>query len=138
MKTLFLAVLIACAAALTGAEHGAPDISHADLLAAIKAKSAVVIDVNGTDSYMEGHIPGALDWQVVKGDFAKHLPADKAALVVAYCGNEKCGAYKKAAEAAMALGYTNVKHYSKGIAGYKSSGAPLETAAAKTDKPASM
>lgn len=139
MKTLFLAVLIACAAALTGAEHGAPDISHDDLLAAIKAKSAVVIDVNGTDSYKEGHIPGALDWQAVKGDLAKHLPADKSALIVAYCGNEQCGSYKKAAEAATKLGYTNVKHYSKGLAGYKASGAELETAAKKADaKPASM
>ena len=138
MKTLFLALILACAATLTGADMAIPDISHDDLMAAVKEKKAIIIDVNGSDSYKAGHIPGAHDWQVVKGDLAKHLPADKATLIVAYCGNEKCGAYKKAAEAAMALGYTNVKHYSKGIAGYKSSGAPLETAAAKTDKPASM
>ncbi len=133
MKTLFLVALLACAAALTGADHGVPDISHADLLTAVKAKSAVVIDVNGSDSYKEGHIPGALDWQAVKGDLAKSLPADKSTLIVAYCSNEKCGAYKSAAEAATKLGYTNVKHYSKGLAGYKASGAELETAAKKAD-----
>ena len=132
MKTMFLAALLVCAAALTGAES-VPDISHDELLAAVKDKSAVIIDVNGSDSYKEGHIPGALDWQSVKGDLAKHLPADKSTLVVAYCGSEKCGAYKAAAKAAADLGYTNVKHYSKGISGYKASGAELETAAKKSD-----
>ncbi len=138
MKTLFLVVLIACAAALTGAEHAAADITHDDLMAAIKDKSAVVIDVNGTDSFKEGHIPGALNWEDVKGDLAKHLPADKSALVVAYCGSEQCGAYKQAANAATKLGYTNVKHYSKGLSGFKASGAELETAAKKAEGKSSM
>lgn len=133
MKTLFLALLLAFAAALTGAETAVPDISHDELLAAVKSKSAVIIDVNGSESYQQGRIPGALDWNQVKGDLAKHLPADKSTLIVAYCGNEKCGAYKAAASAATALGYTNVKHYSKGIAGYKASGAELETAAKKAE-----
>jgi rhodanese-related sulfurtransferase len=56
------------------------------------------------------------------------LPADKAALVVAYCGSPKCGAYKKAANAAVQLGYTNVKHFSGGISGWKSAGEPTEAA----------
>ena len=133
MKTLFLALLIAFAATLTGADKGAADISHDDLLAAVKAKTAVVIDVNGSDSYKEGHIPGALNWDDVKDDLAKHLPADKSTLVVAYCGSEQCGAYKQAADAATKLGYTNVKHYSKGLKGYKASGAELETAAKKAE-----
>jgi rhodanese-related sulfurtransferase len=127
MKTLFLAALLSCAAALSAADSFA-DVSHDELLAAVKEKKAVIIDVNGSESYAAGHIPGALDWQAVKGDLAKHLPADKSTLVVAYCGNEQCGAYKQAAKAAQDLGYTNVKHYSKGIAGYKTSGAPIETA----------
>ena len=133
MKTIFLALLIAFAATLTAADKGVADISHDELLAAIKDKSAVVIDVNGSDSYKAGHIPGSLNWEDVKGDLAKHLPADKSALVVAYCGSEQCGAYKQAADAAVKLGYTNVKHYSKGLAGYKESGAELETAAKKAE-----
>jgi len=66
MKTMFLAALLVCAAALTGAES-VPDISHDELLAAVKDKSAVIIDVNGSDSYKEGHIPGALEPEIVAG-----------------------------------------------------------------------
>ena len=47
------------------------------------------------------------------------LPADKNALIVAYCGGPKCGAWKKAAKAAAALGYTNIKHFSGGISGWQ-------------------
>lgn len=104
-----------------------PSISQSALAKAIADKSVVVIDVNGTDSYKAGHIPGALNFADIK-DLKAALPADKDALVVAYCGNEFCGAYKKAATAAMELGYTNVQHFSPGIAGWKQSGAPVETA----------
>ena len=102
------------------------DISQTELQAAISNKSAVIIDVNGTDSYKAGHIPGAIDYVAHKGDLAKVLPADKNALVVAYCGNPQCHAYAAAANAAVKLGYTNVKHFAPGIDGWKASGAPTE------------
>lgn len=105
-----------------------PDISRDDLKKAIDAKSVTVIDVNGTASYKSGHIPGAIDFVAVKGDLASKLPADKDALVVAYCGSPACGAYAKAAQAAKDLGYTNVKHYSGGISGWKEAGEPTEKA----------
>ena len=54
----------------------------------------------------------------------------KDALIVAYCGGPSCGAYKKAIEAATKLGYTNIKHFSKGLSGWKEAGGTLETAAA--------
>ena len=104
-----------------------PAISQAELTQAIADKSVTVIDVNGTDSYKSGHIPTAIDFAAVE-DFKAALPADKNALVVAYCGSEYCGAYKKAATAAMKLGYTNVKHFSPGLKGWKASGAAVETA----------
>ena len=104
-----------------------PSISQVALTKAIADKTATVIDVNGSASYKEGHIPSAIDFASVK-DFKAALPADKSALVVAYCGNEYCGAYKQAAEAAMKLGYTNVQHFSPGIAGWKASGAVVEKA----------
>ena len=105
-----------------------PSISQVALTKAIADKSVTVIDVNGSASYKEGHIPTAVDYATVK-DLKAVLPADKDALVVAYCGNEYCGAYKKAATAAMELGYTNVQHFSPGIAGWKASGAAVEKAA---------
>lgn len=103
-----------------------PHISQQDLTTAIKAKKVTVIDVNGTESYKAGHIPSALNYEAVKGKFAKVLPANKKSLVVAYCGGEMCGAYKQAADAAIKLGYTNVKHFSPGISGWKKSGATVE------------
>jgi len=128
VKTLFIAILFAASAALFAADEKFGEISHADLLAAISAKSVVVIDVNGTDSYAACHIPGALDFDAVK-DLAKRLPADKNALIVAYCGSPTCGAWHEGAEAVSALGYTNVKHYKNGISGWKASGAAVEVAA---------
>jgi len=127
MKKLFAflaAVLIAAPA--FGAEY--PDISVTELKEAIEAKKVTVIDVNGSESYKNGHVPTALNFAEVKSDLQTKLPADKDALVVAYCGNEKCSAYKAAAKAAKELGYTNVKHLSVGIKGWKESGEKTEAA----------
>ena len=114
------------ALALSAQAGSFPDISFDSLKAAIANKSATIIDVNGTDSYKDGHIPGAIDFTANQKDLAAKLPADKSALIVAYCGSEHCGAYARAAEAAKDLGYTNVQHFKPGLAGWKASGAPLE------------
>ena len=119
ITTLFAVV---ASAFLALADDAFPSISTEDLKQAIAAKKVILLDVNGTESWQEGHIPGALDFDKVEGKLAKVLPADKSALVVAYCGNERCSAYKAGANAAKKLGYTNVKHYSKGIAGWKKAG----------------
>lgn len=102
------------------------DISHDDLKKAIADGTVTIIDVNGTASYNQGHIPGAIDYQAKKADLALLLPKDKNALVVAYCGSPACGAYKKAADEAISLGYTNVKHYSGGLSTWKSKNETLE------------
>ncbi len=102
------------------------EISHADLQAAITKKAVTVLDVNGSDSFAEGRIPGAIDFSAHGEKLAALLPKDKNALIVAYCGNEHCNAYQAAASAALALGYTNVKHYSPGIDGWKKSGAKTQ------------
>ena len=122
-----LASLLFAAAAFAGSDKVAY-ISQPELQAAIASKSAVILDVNGTDSYKSGHIPGAIDYVANKKQIASLLPADKNALVVAYCGNPSCHAYAAAADAAVKLGYTNVKHFAPGIDGWKQSGAPTETA----------
>jgi len=105
-----------------------PDISIDELKTAITAKSVTVIDVNGTASFKAGHVPGAIDFRAQKAELAKLLPSDKNSLVVAYCGGPTCGAYQAAAKAAKELGYTNVKHLSAGISGWKAANAPLEAA----------
>ncbi len=103
-----------------------PDISHDELKAAVAKKSVTLLDVNGSETYAKGHIPGAIDFTKAKADIASKLPKDKGALIVAYCANENCSAYQQGAKAAKELGYTNVKHYAKGIMGWKDSGEPTE------------
>jgi rhodanese-related sulfurtransferase len=108
------------------AQEKFPDITHDELKAAIAKKSVTLLDANGTEVYVTGHIPGALDFTKVKADLVSKLPKEKGALIVAYCANEACPAYQAAAKAAKDLGYTNVKHYAKGIMGWKEAGEPTE------------
>lgn len=124
MKKLLTLVLSLVASSVMAAEF--PDISIADLKKAIADKTVTVIDVNGAASYANGHVPGAVNFAVAKDDLAAKLPTDKGALVVAYCGGPQCSAYKAAANKASELGYTNVKHLSAGISGWKAAGEALE------------
>jgi len=103
-----------------------PDISIAELKTAIAEKKVTVIDVNGSDSYEKGHVPTAIDFSSSKDKLATALPAEKDALIVAYCGGPSCSAYTKAAKAAKELGYTNVKHLSAGISGWMQAGEKTE------------
>ena len=124
-----LLTLLATVLLTANANAGAfPDISIDELKTAIAAKKVTVFDVNGTESYKAGHVPGAIDFVAHEAELPKLLPANKGALVVAYCGGPSCNAYAQAAKAAKALGYTNVKHLSAGISGWKEAKAPLETA----------
>lgn len=105
-----------------------PDISISEVKELIQSKKAVIIDVNGTESYEKGHVPGALDFEAIEDKFAKTLPSDKNALIVAYCGGPQCKAYQQAAKAAEKLGYKNVKHMSAGISGWTKAGETTEKA----------
>lgn len=104
-----------------------PDVDHDTLKQAIADGKVVLIDVNGSQSYASGHIPGAVDFASLGAKkIASALPRDKTAFIVAYCGGPSCGAYKQAAKAVAALGYTDVHHYSAGISGWKNAGEYLE------------
>jgi rhodanese-related sulfurtransferase len=103
-----------------------PDISVNEVNKLAASKSAVIIDVNGDDSYNAGHVPGAVNFAAIKDSLATTLPKQKDALIVAYCGSPKCGAYLRAAKAAEKLGYTNIKHMSAGISGWKAAGMKTE------------
>jgi len=116
------------AAGADQAKAGVPDISLAELKQVVADKAVTLLDCNGSESYAKGHIPGAINFETAKKALADKLPKEKSALVVAYCGGPKCGAYKAGAEAAAKLGYTNVKHFSGGITGWKEANEKLETA----------
>src|SRR5687768_9010526 len=125
-KLLGLVTAFVFATILMAGEY--PDVSVKELKKAIEQKNVTVIDVNGTESWEKGHIPGALDFESNAAKFESILPKDKNALIVAYCGGPQCMAYKQAAKKAEELGYKNVKHLSAGIAGWKEAGE-------KTEKP---
>ena len=126
MKKLLALVCTLAIGAIAIAQEKFPDISHDELKSAVAAKKVTLLDVNGTETYNQGHIPGAIDFTKTKDSIASKLPKDKGALIVAYCANENCTAYQQGAKAAKELGYTNVKHYAKGIMGWKSAGEPTE------------
>ena len=122
-----LIALLASALLVVSATAGEyADISVKDLEKAIKSGKVTVIDVNGAKSFEKGRIPGSINFAKVGKDLKSKLPADKNALIVAYCGGPKCSAYKKGASAAEKLGYTNIKHLSAGISGWKDAGKALE------------
>lgn len=127
MKKLALTLSVIALVAVNAFAGNIPDISITELKKAMADKEVTIIDVNGSETYAKGHIPGSIDFIAVKENFASKLPSDKGALIVAYCGSEKCSAYAKAAQAAKDLGYTNVKHFTPGLKGWKEAGETLET-----------
>ena len=50
-----------------------PDISLVDLKQAIADKAVTLLDCNGSKSYANGHIPGAIDFEGAKAAFRDHL-----------------------------------------------------------------
>lgn len=105
-----------------------PEIKRADLIKALQGKSVFVVDANGAGSYASAHIPGAVSFDKASGEFSGKLPADKNALIVAYCGGPGCEAWCGAADKLEAMGYKNIRHYKGGIKEWKEAG--LETASA--------
>ena len=128
IRSLLTVLLLAMIATVTFADPkaGYPDISKEELSAAIKSKKVAVLDCNGSKSFKEAHIPGAIDFEANQKKLATLLPKDKDTLIVAYCGGPKCNAYNKGADAAKALGYKNIKHLSAGISGWASAKLPTE------------
>ena len=121
---LLLALLLGSTAALAAEKF--PVIAREDLVQAMAAAPITLIDANGSSSFRNGRLRGAIDYAARKADLAQVLPTDKGALIVAYCGSEACPSWRAAATAAAALGYTNVRHFKAGLAGWRQAGGPLE------------
>jgi rhodanese-related sulfurtransferase len=122
----FLALLAGAVFASSVYAAEFPDVSVGEVKKLAETKKAIILDVNGTESYQKAHVPTALNYEKVSGDLAKVLPKDKNALIVAYCGGPKCKAYQSAATAAQKLGYKNIKHMSAGISGWVQAGQKTE------------
>ena len=72
---LTLCTLVVSSIVAFGAEKF-PDIAHDELKQAIQEKKVTLIDVNGSDSYKSGHIPGAINFETAKAVLASKLPAN--------------------------------------------------------------
>jgi rhodanese-related sulfurtransferase len=127
LRILLTAMALLMLATLPGlTDSGYADISAKDLKAAVDTGKVTLLDCNGTKSFQKGHIPGAINFETNSENLSGKLPSDKSSLIVAYCGGPRCNAYKKGAEAARSLGYTNVKHFSGGISGWSDADYSLE------------
>jgi rhodanese-related sulfurtransferase len=84
------------------------------------AEDVMVIDSRPKRAkYDKGHIPLAVS--IADLEFDKHmdkLPKDKNALLIFYCGGQKCKLSHKSAYKAEKLGYTNVKVFADGYPGW--------------------
>ncbi len=87
----------------------------------LASHQCVAVDANGDSTRRQmGVIPGAVLLRDL--DAIDQLPRDKAASLVFYCTNSACRASHEAAEKAIAAGYTHVRVFPDGIAGWVKAG----------------
>lgn len=128
MKTLLTLALLLLAFSVSANAAPYPEITLDQLKAAMADKTVILLDANGTNTWKQGHIPGALNFAASKDNLSSVLPKDKDTLIVAYCMCVGCPYYLDAAKAAQKLGYTNIKHFAPGIYGWRESHSPVEKA----------
>ncbi|HNI74841.1 MAG TPA: rhodanese-like domain-containing protein [Accumulibacter sp.] len=95
-------------------------------------KGVMIIDSRpAARQYDPGHIPGAIN--IPDSQFDKmvdKLPADRATLLLFYCGGLECMLSHNSAFKAEKLGYTNIKVYPAGSPDWKAKGAQMSVSAA--------
>lgn len=138
MKSSFVRVLVALSLAmLSSAALSCPACDEAspreeiatltpmEVHARMLANEIEVIDANPIDIFKKHHVAGArrVDYDKVS---ISDLPKDKAAPVVFYCMNERCGASPVAARRARELGWSNVYLMPAGIQGWIDAGLPVK------------
>ncbi len=87
-------------------------------------KDFVVLDVRTPQEFAEGHLPGAVNANVLAPDFASRLGAmDRAKTYLVYCrsGNRST----QAVQVMQRLGFLQVYHMSRGIFEWQAKGFPL-------------
>lgn len=99
-------------------------------------KGVMIIDSRpAARQYDPGHIPGAVN--IPDSQFDKQvdkLPADKATLLLFYCGGLECMLSHNSAFKAEKLGYTNIKVYPAGSPDWKAKGGQVSVSAAHVKK----
>lgn len=107
---------------------GLKTISPDELNQLIQKRQVTVIDVNSRQSWMEAHVPGALNLDPA-GFADGDLPPDRGSSLVFYCSNPLCRKTPNAARRGKKMGYTDVKVMSAGISGWLVTKLPTERGA---------
>jgi rhodanese-related sulfurtransferase len=104
---------------------GSSSITPRRLHETLRDGQVTVVDVNSHESWMEAHVPGAVNLDP-EGYDESQLPEDRDATVIFYCSNSLCRKAPNAARRARERGYGNVVVMSAGIRGWVSSALPVE------------
>ena len=90
-----------------------------------REKKFTVLDVRTADEFKAGHIPGAVNLDVLDAGFAQQLAAlDKAKTYLVHCAAGRRSA--NAAEEMKQLGFKSVVDLTPGFNGWKAAGKPVE------------
>lgn len=119
-----------CLAVAHGGPSTAPVIDFAAYLRlADQPTPPLLVDTRATDSYLNGHLPGAInlpgylfDKNPVPG-----LPEDRKLTIVTYCSGGHCGISYYAAERLFDMGYQRVFVFEEGTEGWIARGQKLVT-----------
>lgn len=109
----------------------APEISHEELKRRLHDPSLTIVDVLPAPSYAAEHIPGAINLPLADiTSRASMLLPNRGAEIAVYCGSNTCPLAGYAAGVLRELGYTNLRHYHGGIAGWRESGGKVQSSPA--------
>jgi rhodanese-related sulfurtransferase len=102
-------------------------ITREELRELVGAGEVTLVHALPEPYFRKEHIPGALqlDHERVAEQAPERLP-DKDARIVTYCADLACPNSEIAANRLIALGYTDVRQYAEGIAGWIEAGLPVE------------
>lgn len=102
-------------------------VTRQELSSLIARPDVVLFEALSEAHWASGHIPGARAMPLDRiAEVAAAFASDKAADVVVYCASETCQNSNIAAAKLASLGYTSVRVYPGGKAGWRASGHELE------------
>jgi rhodanese-related sulfurtransferase len=113
--------------------NSSTQISRTELHDQIQAGSPFkLVEALPVKYYQEAHLPTALNLPLDRIDeLAANLLPNKDELIVTYCASEACENSAKAAAHLRKLGYSNVREYHEGKAGWIAAALPVESVAEK-------
>jgi rhodanese-related sulfurtransferase len=96
------------------------EIGHDELLRALGDESVAIVDVREPHEFAGGHIAGAINLPMSR--FApERLPTGKPVALICLSGARSGAALRRAC----AAGATEVRHYPKGMNGWRARGGPV-------------